>query len=144
MCSTVALILGTIGTVMLLVPACHHTRVWHSGRKELGGDGLDSWWIIGASAVVAIIAISAMFFGLGLRAATKPQAKASAPATMVSHLKEPHIYSGSISPPANPRFEAKFTRNGQRCRLFIEDRYYPGGIMGPAGWIPRPPVEIAP
>jgi hypothetical protein len=58
------------------------------------------------------------------------------------YLKDVHLYTGSVLPPVNPRFEAKFTRSGQRCRLFIDHRHYPRGVMGPAGWIPRPLIEL--
>lgn len=54
--------------------------------------------------------------------------------TSTSFLKDVHIYAGSDSPPTNPRFVAKFARNGKRARVYVEDQYYPGGVMGPAGW----------
>jgi hypothetical protein len=141
--SVVALILAGAATVMLLVPVCHHAKGWHDGRKERGMYGLDSLWIIGLCAAIAFIAMSAGFYGLGLRAATKPHSDVPKPVNSAFYLKDAHLYSGSLSPPVNnPRFEAKFTRSGQKCRLFIDDRYYPGGIMGRADWIPRPLIEL--
>ena len=121
--------------------------VRQSGRISWSERGVDSWWVIGLCALIGVAAIGAMAFGLGLRAATKPahdtQTEQPAKLQSASYLKDVQFFGGSLSPPAlNPRFEARFTRGGKKCRLFIDHRYYPRGVMGYAGWIPRPLIEL--
>lgn len=63
------------------------------------------------------------------------------PPQKVSYLKDVHLYTGSASPPVNPRFAARFARNGQRARLYAEDRYYVAGL-GAGAWIHAPQVRL--
>jgi hypothetical protein len=67
----VAFLLAIVGTVLLLVPAWHHSRVWHMARKSDGRSGLDSWYFIAPCLAVAVVALAAAGFGIGLRSATK-------------------------------------------------------------------------
>ncbi|MEY9185340.1 hypothetical protein ABIG06_006839 [Bradyrhizobium sp. USDA 326] len=121
--------------------------VRQSGRVSWGERGVDSWWFIGLWAVVGIVAIGAMAFGLGLRAAKpkQPDTQTEEPTNKqqsASYLKDVHFYGGSLSPPVlNPRFEARFVRAGKRCRLFIDHRYYARGI-GRGEWTSRPLIEL--
>src|SRR5271165_726640 len=70
-------------------------------------------------------------------------ARSLQPAHSSQYLKDVHIYAGSDQPvPLNPRFVATFIRNGQRVRLYAEDRYYPSALMGPHGWIRRPMILL--
>lgn len=57
------------------------------------------------------------------------------------YLKDAHFFGGAVSPPMNPRFEAKFIRSGQRCRLFIEHSYFPRA-MGRVDWTSLPLIEL--
>lgn len=95
-----------------------------------------------------LIALGAIILAVGAyllapTVASKPAAPEVAQAAQpITYLKETNIFAGSASPPQNPRFTGKFTRSGQRARLYVDDRYYPGGIMGPSGWIRTPRVLL--
>ncbi len=135
---TVALLLAVVGTIFLTLPTCHHAKKWHDGRRRRGMAGLESWYFIVPCLVVAAVAIAGAAYGFGLRSANLPLP----PPQKSVYLKDAHIYAGSASPPMSPRFEAKFARNGQRGRLFVDERYYVAGLLGASAWVKRPRIFL--
>ena len=108
---------------------------WHFFWTTLGwfgvaGVGLVTWFLIG--------------LGLSLyRVFWKAEASASTPKpTAKSYLKDVRIFAGSEGPPQNPRFTGKFTKNGSRCRIFVDNSYFAGGL-GWSGWTQRRRIFIA-
>jgi hypothetical protein len=147
--------LGALGFILPLVGfeelVRHFVDAQHPSLPLWASSGL----ILAGLLIYALPAVwkrlkaqGAMFFpalGMGVRAfqaslsGRTSLATLQAPPQKTSHLKDVNIFAGSAAPtPLNPRFTAKFTRNGQRARLYVDARYYPGGIMGPAGWIRTP------
>jgi hypothetical protein len=135
---TVALLLATVGTIFLTLPACHRAKIWHDSRKDRGMVGLDSWYFIAPCLVVAALAIAGAAYGFGLRS-VKPVIRESA-SQKSSYLKEAYIYGPS--PSSDPRFSAKFARSGTRGRLFVDDSYYVGNF-GSSFWTDRKRIPIA-
>jgi hypothetical protein len=62
------------------------------------------------------------------------------------YLKDVFIYAGQDlgkdAAPLNPRFVAKFARNGPRARFYVEDRYYPLGVWGATAWMRTPQIQL--
>jgi hypothetical protein len=52
-----------------------------------------------------------------------------------------YILVGSASPSQNPRFIAKFTRNGSRGRFYIDDSYFVSGL-GSVHWTQRNRISL--
>jgi hypothetical protein len=65
---TVAIAIAGVATAMLLIPTIHHSHRWHTLRKSDGRRGLDSWYFIVLAGIVAVAAIGAAGYGIGLRA----------------------------------------------------------------------------
>jgi hypothetical protein len=65
--SAVAGFLAMAATVLLFLPACHHSHVWHKARKSDGKQGLDSWYFIAPCLALAMLAIAGAAYGFGLR-----------------------------------------------------------------------------
>jgi hypothetical protein len=78
---TVAGALAIIATLLLFVPACHHSHLWHKARKNDGRKGLDSWYFIAPCLIVAAIAIAGAAYGLGLHSVSPSVIQESPPAT---------------------------------------------------------------
>lgn len=70
---SIALLLAVIATLLLFIPACHHSHAWHKARKNDGRNGLDSWYFIVPCLAVALIGIAGASYGLGLRSSAAPQ-----------------------------------------------------------------------
>lgn len=124
---------------------------WHRRERAAKRLGMASWYFIAPCVLIAIIAVAGAAFGLGLRSASSPKTEPvsrSAPLTIPqnTYLKDVYIYAGQDlgkgASPQNPRFVAKFTRNGQRARFYVEDRYYPLGLFGASAWMRTPQVQL--
>jgi hypothetical protein len=119
--------------------------IWHRKRIGLGKRGVDSLYFIALSFGVAAAAIAAGAYGLGLRSTgTSVQiAKHREPIPeKVVYLKDAQFRGAFGTPWVNPRFLAKFTRSGQRARLFVEDRFYVAGLVGASSWTHAPQVQL--
>jgi hypothetical protein len=67
---SIALALAAIATLLLFVPACHHSYAWHKTRKGNGAMGLDSWYFIAPCLALAMIGLAGAAYGFGLRSAS--------------------------------------------------------------------------
>ena len=92
--------------------------------------------------VFAAIALAGVILSNRSTATTIASAAKEQPQQKTVYLREGHVYSGSTSPAVNPRFEATFVRSGKRCRIFVDDRYYPRGVMGQIPLIKRPRLPL--
>jgi len=107
--------------------------------------GATLYQLVSSLTVIAVIGLGLLFFSMLL---VVVQVVRQRPQIMSvrhpsAYLKDIHIYasSGGVTP-LNPRFVARFARNGQRVRLYAEDRYYPAALMSP-GLIHSPMVLLA-
>jgi hypothetical protein len=93
-------------------------------------------------AMLAVIGIGLVFFiVLFVRQVRRQDSRIVFVRPQSLYLKDIHIYAGSDGAiTLNPRFMAKFTRNGKRARLYAEDRYYPAALMSPS--LIRPPMVL--
>jgi hypothetical protein len=135
--------LWSVAAISLGGAACHQ---WHDRRKRRGMAGLDSLYFVVPTIIVGVIAIALAMFGLELHIAkstnekTIDTAPAAAAITIRPYLKNIHVFAGSST--TDPRFDAKFTRNGGRGRLFADDSYFISGL-GNAMWTARRRIFIA-
>jgi hypothetical protein len=70
---------GLIGILISLGFAIYVIASWHRKRIAAGRRGVDSWYFIALSLVVAMIAIGGGAYGIGLRSAAAPQAPKNEP-----------------------------------------------------------------
>ena len=64
------------------------------------------------------------------------------PQQKAGYLKEVHVFAGGVSPPTIPRFSAKFSRNGQRGRIYVDDSWFAAGL-GSSFWTARRRIFLA-
>ena len=130
-----ALVLAVIATLLLFVPACHHSHAWHRARKSDGRNGLDSWYFIAPCLVVAILAIAGAAYGFGLRAsASQEEPNKAAPAQSVSPTREEFLKNATViigfgadQPPI--AFGGTSTLTTERLRVFVDYSIYRSGWM---------------
>src|SRR5580704_18018520 len=125
-----------LAALILAIGLVYRAKVIPAVRDRL------SQFILGAVGLAGVILVIAAAVGLfALRGG--PQASGNPALEKASYLKDVHLYSGSAGPiPLNPRFVAKCARNGPRARLYVEDRYYVGGLMGSSAWFRAPQVRL--
>ena len=58
---------GMIGFVITMGAIIYITVMWHRRQREKENRGMDSWYFIVPSLVVAMVAVAAAFYGIGLR-----------------------------------------------------------------------------
>ena len=133
---TIALILAMIATLLLFIPACHHSHVWHKARKSSGRQGLDSWYFIAPCLVIVILGAAGAAYGFGLRAAAIPgDINRGPPARSVSQpAKEEFLKNATLIPGFGKDeppliFGGTSTLTAERLRVFVDYSSYRSGWM---------------
>lgn len=131
--SLVATGLAAIGTLMLLIPACHHGHRWHQTRKSCGRTGLDSWYFIGPCIVLAVLAIAGASYGFGLRSSQPSEEKLGTRASSVREqfLKDAVLAAWSDNPKEPLMFLGTPMLTTDRLRVVVEYSLYQNGWMSP-------------
>ncbi|WP_316235097.1 MULTISPECIES: hypothetical protein [unclassified Bradyrhizobium] len=103
--------------------------VWHRRQRAASKLGMASWWFIGSSILIALMASSGAFYGLWLRGSQPAMPTADSPVSIPANIQSsPLVVEQSIIFGGGNyafKYSGLLTRSGKIARVFIEHERSP-------------------